>query len=78
MLCVFFFFFFFVYFIITFRFYFIPLFINIIVFLDIFLIMIFPLLVSGVREIVLGRARAGCPCNSRVMAFVWNYSSRHC
>ena len=39
-----------------------------------FLIMIFPLLVSGVR---VGRARAGCPCSSRVMAVVWNYFSRH-
>ena len=45
--------------------------------------MIFPLFVSGVRGgggggVVLGRARAGCPCNSRVMAVVWNYFSRHC
>ena len=30
------------------------------------------------RQIVLGRARAGCPCSSRVMAVVWNYFSRHC
>ena len=29
------------------------------------------------QEIVLGRARAGCPCSSRVMAVVWNYFSRH-
>ena len=43
--------FFCLYFIIIFRFYFIPLFINIIIFFskNTFLIMIFPLLVSGVR-----------------------------
>ena len=27
---------------------------------------------------MLGRARAGCPCSSRVLAVVWNYFSRHC
>ena len=27
---------------------------------------------------MLGRARAGCPCSSRVLAVVWNYFSRNC